>query len=156
MTEEPIPLPDGETISRDEGFQSWLAMNDYLIECEFLVYDVEGMPENPYSEQGLRVAEADFLRRFASAEDMLTPENREMFGKFIRFVGEVFVHALGFGWTNKPTAFDDGKPYLGIEHPAVGQIDVPRSVTAAVYRRSADEWGFVFRNMKEDIEAADR
>jgi hypothetical protein len=145
---------DGGTLSRDEGFRAWLAMNDYLLDCEFLDGDVVGMPEDPYSDAGLRVAEAELLRRFSGIDDALAPANREMFDKFVRFVGAAFVNGLGFQWTNTPVGHDDGRAYVAVELPSIDtQLSIPRLVTAAAKRRTADEWAFVFRNMRERRDA---
>lgn len=154
MTDDRIPLPDGSSITRDEGFAAWLEMNDYLLDAEFLTFDVDRMPTQPYSAAGLDVAEADLLRRFDGLDALRA--DRAMFDKFIRFVGEAFVVGLGFRWTNRPAGGDDGRPYLAVEHPKLtgGQIEVPTTVTSAVARRSGTEWSFVYRNMAEDLQAA--
>jgi hypothetical protein len=145
----------GGAVSRDEGFQSWLAMNDYLLDCEFLAGDVPGMPDDPYSEAGLRLAEAEMLRQFSGTDDVLAPANREMFDKFIRFLGATFVNGLGFQWTNKPVGYDDGKAYIAVEMPRIDtQLSIPSLVTAAAKRRTGDEWAFVFRNMRKRLERA--
>jgi hypothetical protein len=140
--------------SREEGFAAWLAMNDYLLDCEFLAGDVPGMPADPYSEDGLRVAEGDALRRFASIDDVLAPENRAMYDKFIRFIGETFVRGLGAVWTSRPMV-DDGQPYIGVRLPGQAEtLEIPTMLTSAVHRRTGDEWAFVFRNAREDLDSA--
>lgn len=155
MSDQSPTSPEGGTVSRDEGFRAWLAMNDYLLDCEFLAGDVAGMPDDPYSEAGLRVAEAEMLRRFSSVDDALAPANREMFNKFIRFVGAAFVNGLGFQWTNKPVGYDDGEAYIAVEMPSIDtQLSIPSLVTSAAKRRTGDKWAFVFRNMREDLEQA--
>ncbi|PZS32391.1 MAG: hypothetical protein DLM58_09885 [Pseudonocardiales bacterium] len=151
--QEPVSPQSGRG-SRDVGFRAWLAMNDYLLECEFLDGDVTGMPDEPYSEAGLRVAEAEMLRRFSGIDDALASANREMFDKFIRFVGAAFVNGLGFQWTNKPAGHDDGKAYIAVEMPSIDtQLSVSSLVTAAAKRRTGDEWAFVYRNMRESAAA---
>jgi hypothetical protein len=146
---------EGDAGSRDEGFRAWLAMNDYLLDCEFLDGDVRGMPDDPYSEVGLRVAEAEMLRRFSGIDDVLAPANSEMFDKFIRFVGAAFVNGLGFRWTNKPAGHDDGRAYIAVEMPSIDtQLSIPSLVTAAADRRTGEYWAFVYRNMREDRDAA--
>lgn len=153
MSEQSSTSREGGTVPRDEGFQAWLAMNDYLLDCEFLAGDVVGMPDDPYSEAGLRVAEAEMLRRFSGIDDALVSANREMFDKFIRFVGVTFVNGLGFQWTNKPVGYDDGKAYIAVEMPSIDtQLEIPSLVTAAAKRRSGDEWAFIFRNMRKRLE----
>jgi hypothetical protein len=144
----------GVTTRDDQGFQAWLAMMDYLVEDDFLVFDVDDMPEDPYSEAGLRIAEAAALRSFATIEDVLAPGNRELYDKFVRFIGQTFVRALGFRWTNVPVT-DNGTAYLGIENPAIKTaLEVATLLTSAVARRSGDEWAFVFRNMRKRLGAA--
>jgi hypothetical protein len=77
---EPTP------VSRDEGFAAWLAMNEYLVEEEFLGFDVQGMPDDPFCEHGLRVAGAEALRRFTDYHEALAAPNRELFDKFVAFL----------------------------------------------------------------------
>lgn len=62
-----------EDVSRDDGFRAWLAMNDYLVDEGFLVFDVNGMPDDPFTQEGLRVAETEALRRFADSATTLRP-----------------------------------------------------------------------------------
>lgn len=156
MSNQPSSTEGGK-VSRDEAFQAWLAMNDYLMDGEFLAGDVPDMPDDPYTEEGLRAAEAEMLRRFSSIDDALAPDNREMFDKFIRFLGRTFVNAIGFRWTNKPVGRNDGTAYIAVERPDIDtQLSIPRLVTTAVDRRTGDEWAFVFRNMKKRVEKANQ
>jgi hypothetical protein len=74
---EPTPL------SRDEGFAAWLAMNEYLVEEDFFFFDVQGMPDDLFCEDGLRAAEAEALRRFTDYHEALAAPNRELFDKVI-------------------------------------------------------------------------
>ncbi len=155
MSDQSSTSREGSTVSRDEGFRAWLAMSDYLLDCEFLAGDVVGVPDDPYSEVGLRVAEAEMLRRFSGIDDALTPANSDMFDKFIRFVGAAFVNGLGFQWTSKPAGHDDGRAYIAVEMPGINtQLSIPSLVTAAADRRTGDEWEFVFRNMRKRLERA--
>jgi hypothetical protein len=139
------------TTSSDEGFRAWLAMNDYLVDEDFLVFDVEDMPDDPFTEEGLRVAEAEALRRFPDSATALAPENREQSDKFIRFIGEVFVRSLGGEWTNDP-GFGQGGAYLGVQFPGMeGSLEVPTLFTSALRRRDGESWAFVYRNRAEDL-----
>jgi hypothetical protein len=146
MSDAPEPTP----ASRDEGFAAWLAMNEYLVEEDFLVFDVHGMPDNPFSEAGLRIAEAEALHRFADYHEALAAPNRELFDKFVRFLGETFVRGIGGEWTNLPY-MDDGKAYLGVRFPWTEYtLTIPTMVTSALARRTGEEWAFVYRCKLED------
>lgn len=139
--------PDAQTATREEKFASWLAMNEYLVEDDFLVNDVDGMPDNPFSEEGLRVAEAEALRRFGDADQALAPENREVYDKFLRFIGEAIIRGVGGEWTNRPLV-DDGKAYLGLRFPWRREtLTIPTLFTAALGRRTGEEWAFVYRSL---------
>jgi hypothetical protein len=141
--------------SRDEGFAAWLAMNAYLVEEDFLVFDVDGMPDDPFGEDGLRVAEAEALRRFTDYHEALAAPNRELFDKFVRFLGETFVRGIGGEWTNRPHE-DDGNAYLGVRFPWTEYpLTIPTMVTAALARRTGEEWAFVYRCKLKDRDAAD-
>jgi hypothetical protein len=140
-----MSTPDTPELTRDEKFAAWLAMNDYLVEEDFLVNDVPDMPTDPYTEEGVRAAEAEALRRFRDADDALAPQNRELYDKFVRFLGEAIIHGVGGEWTDRPMV-DDGKAYLGIRFPWREEtLTIPTLVTAALNRRTGEEWAFVFR-----------
>lgn len=141
---------------RDEGFASWLAMNDYLLDCELLAGDVPGMPDDPYTEEGLRVAEADALRRFSSVAELVAPTNRDMLDKFVRYVGQTFVRGLGGQWTNRPLV-DTGRAYVGISFPwREHTLEIPTLVTSAIARRTGDRWARVYTMAQEDRDVATR
>lgn len=150
----PPQPPNAGSVDRDEGFAAWLAMNDYLLDCEFLAGDVPDMPDDPFSEAGLRAAEAEALRRFPDIDTALAPHNREMYDKFVRFIGEVFVRDLGGQWTNRPLV-DDGRAYIGIKFPWDPEtLEIPTLFTSALARRTGEQWAFVYRNMREDRDRA--
>ena len=131
--------------AREKAFQAWLAMNDYLLDCEFLVFDVTGMPEDPFCEAGLKIAEANALGRFADSDEAVSVQNRDLFGKFVRFVGEVFVRGAGGQWTERPYA-DDGAAYLGVRFPWTDYtLTIPTLVSSAMARRTGDHWAKVYR-----------
>ena len=150
-----MTTPDADRpASRDEGFAAWLAMNDYLVDEDFLVNDVDGMPDDPFTADGLRVAEAEALRRFDSPEDALAPQNRELYDKFVRFLGEAIIRGVGGEWTNRPLV-DDGKAYLGLRFPWRKEtLTVPTLFTAALARRTGEEWAFVFTNLVKKRDAS--
>lgn len=140
-------------VDRDEGFAAWLAMNEYLLE-DFLDNDVTGMPDDPFSEEGLRIAEAEALRRFDSKDAALAPENRELYDKFVRFLGEAIARGVGGAWTNKPL-HDDGKAYLGLSFPWRKEtLAIPTLFTTALARRTGEEWAFVYGNLVKRRDAA--
>ena len=129
----------------DRGFQAWLAMNEYLVECEFLIFDVDGMPDDPYTEEGLRIAEAEALRRFPDLASARAPENAAMFDKFVRFLGETLVRRLNGEWTND-AGMDREVPYIGVQIPEMSiSTNIPLLVTSAMARRTGDRWAFVLR-----------
>lgn len=151
----PPQRPSASSVDRDEAFAAWLAMNDYLLDCEFLAGDVPNLPDDPYTEAGLRAAEAEALRRFPDSETALAQHNRAMYDKFVRFIGEVFVRSLGGQWTNK-APHDSGKAYLGVKMPWDDEpLTIPTLFTSALARRTGEQWAFVYRNMREDWEKAD-
>ena len=140
--------------TRDERFAAWLAMNEYLVTCDFLVFDVDGMPEDPFCEDGLRIAEAEALRRFADTAEALAEDNRELFDKFVRFLGEAFARGVGGEWTNRPYA-DDGRAYLGIRFQWTQYtLTIPTLVSSAMARRTGDHWASVYRYTLEDRDGA--
>ncbi len=133
---------------RDEGFRAWLAMGDYLLDCEFLAGDVPGLPAEPFTEAGLLVAESDALARYQNSAEALNDRNREMSDKFMRFIGEVFVQQLGGSWTNRPL-HDDGSAYLGIRFPWRDEtLTIPTLYTSALARRSGRQWAKVLGNLR--------
>ena len=101
----------------------------------------------------MRVAEADALRRFDSPEQALALQNRDLYDKYVRFIGEVIIRSLGGTWTNKPL-HDDGTAYLGLSLPWRKEpLTIPTLFTAALARRTGDEWAFVHRNLRKRRDA---
>jgi hypothetical protein len=142
-----------DTAARDEGFRAWLSLNDYLLD-EFLSADVPDMPADAFTEDGLRSAENAAINRFADPDEALAEPNRELYDKFVRFIGETFIRSLGGRWTNKPLV-DDGSAYLGVLFPWSSEpLTVPTLFTSALARRTGQQWAFVYRNMREDKENA--
>lgn len=136
---------------RASAFAAWLAMNDYLVDEEFLLFDVDDMPDEPFTEAGLRVAEAEALRRFPDAASALTAGNREQSDKFIRFLGQAFVRGLGGEWTNDARNGTD-RAFLGVRFDGLERIITPPTLfTAALARRSGGEWAFVYRQAAKDL-----
>jgi hypothetical protein len=140
---------------RQEKFEAWLAMNDYLLDCEFLAGDVPGMPDDPYSRAGLVVAEANALERWANAEEALAPDSIDMYWKLVRFVGETFVRTLGYEWTCVPNHSDDqGESWIAVQFPGDDlQLQLPGLVTTVISPergRKGGRWAWVWDNMAED------
>jgi hypothetical protein len=141
----------GDGVSRDEGFRAWLAMNDYLVDEDFLVFDVEDMPEDPFTEEGLNVAEAEAIRRFPDPATALAEENREQSDKFIRFIGETFVRGLGGEWTDDAQDGTD-RAFIGVRFDGLERIVAPPTLfTAALARRRGGEWAFVYHQAAKDL-----
>jgi hypothetical protein len=138
---------------RDEGFRAWLAMSDYLLDCEFLAGDVPDMPADPFTEAGLITAENNAIDRYANSAEAMNDQNREMSDKFMRFIGEVFVHQLGGTWTNKPL-HDDGSAYIGIKFPWRDEtLTIPTLYTSALARRTGQQWAKVLTNLRRARDA---
>lgn len=140
-----------ETVDRDAGFQSWLAMQEFYLD-EFLGDDMPAMAD-PYSPDGLSTAEGIALTRFANKDEATA--DPEMTTKFIRFIGECFVRRLGGRWTNRP-AEDDGQPFIGIAFSwTPNTLAIPTLYTSAFARRSGQQWAKVYRFTAEDKAAAE-
>jgi hypothetical protein len=154
VSEDPVYGSDpnsGGGVSRDEGFRAWLAMNDYLVDEDFLVFDVEDMPADPFTEEGLNVAEAEAIRRFPDPATALAEENREQSDKFIRYIGETFVRGLGGEWTNDAQDGTD-RAFIGVRFEGLERIVTPPTLfTAALARRRGGEWAFVYHQAAKDL-----
>jgi hypothetical protein len=139
--------------ARDEAFRAWLSGNDHLLD-EFVSADLPDLPAEAFTEAGLRSAENAALDRFADPDEALSEANRELYDKFVRFIGETFVRSLGGRWTNKPL-LDDGSAYLGVLFPwSAEPLTIPTLFTSALARRTGQQWAFVHRNMREDRDNA--
>lgn len=88
--------------------------------------------------------QAEALRRFTDYHEALAAPNRELFDKFVPFLGETFVRGIGGEWTNRPYV-DDGSAYLGVRFPwteytlTIPTDDGHRRVGPA-YRRGVGVW----------------
>ena len=131
------------------GFEHWLAMMDHVVEDDFLTFDLDGMPDDPYTEEGLRIAEAAALHQFPDRASVTDPHNAELADKYIRFVGQAFVRGLGLTWTDEPP-FEGDPPTMSIVVPPIADglgpipVSVPSLLLAAIKRRTGEEWAFMF------------
>ncbi|MDQ2845718.1 MAG: hypothetical protein M3Y77_05080 [Actinomycetota bacterium] len=48
---------------------------EYLVEEDFPVFDVDGMPEDPYTEGGLKIAESAALQQFPTVASIVGSGN---------------------------------------------------------------------------------
>jgi hypothetical protein len=137
---------------QDEKFQSWVAMNESVLELEF-DDDVPDLPGRPWDERALDIAEAAALRLFDSPEDTFSDGKAESAWRFVRFIGETFVEAFEGRWVNLP-AGKGTRQRVGVELPfRTMYLEPINLLTSAMGRRTGTEWSTVFRYAEEDYAA---
>lgn len=141
-----------EEAQQDEQFQSWVAMNEPMLELEF-DDDVPDLPDRPWDDRALDIAEAAALKRFASPEDTFSDGNTAAAWRFVRFIGETFVESFEGTWVNLP-ASKGQRQRVGVELPFRTMYLEPISLlTSAMGRRTGVEWSTVYRYAAEDYAA---
>jgi hypothetical protein len=93
---EDVTPQQRKQIERDRQrpeFLEWLAAADTEL-ATFLAEDVPGMPDNPYSEEGIQHAQTT-ARAYIAARDT---RYIDLESRFRRFLGEVFVRCFEGDW----------------------------------------------------------
>lgn len=153
MSEENV-VPDrkrGEEFlaaQRDPAWIAWLGDMDAVV-TNFVHTEFADTTVDPFSADGLLVAEARALERFGSIAEFKAEENGELADQYVRYLGEVFVRNFDGRWVNilQPTK----GLVASVEYPYPGWYLNPRSfITAALHRRTGKEWAFVFGNEAVD------
>jgi len=141
-----------DAAQHDEKFLSWVAMNEGVLELEF-DEDVPDLPERPWGEDALRIAERAALERFDSSSAPFSKDGWESSWRFVRFIGQTFVDAFDGLWVNLPG--EDGKPpRVAVTLPFSETYLQPITLlTMAMGRRTGEEWAKVYRYAAEDYEA---
>ncbi|AKU14754.1 hypothetical protein [Luteipulveratus mongoliensis] len=135
-------LAQMERDQQDPEFVAWLAAMDEDLRV-FFEQDVPDMPENPWSEEGLRHAEQAAVS-FFWAHDLDWPE-REV--RFARYLGEVFTRSFEGSWKWIDVRGDGKAPV--VRRPSMpNYFEVANQVRAAVSERSGETWAELFRNTR--------
>lgn len=146
-----VTLPDGSRVTREEGFQAWLAKTEAQMDLEFLNDDLTDLPDDPYNAAGLDMVEQHLIKNYPDSDDILA--DRDMMDQYVRFVGECFVRGLGYSWTCLPGYQSRGPIEFAVEREDIDSyLEVPRLVTMAAHRQTGEEWSYVYGYSVEDIE----
>lgn len=151
-----------DVAQRDEQFLSWVAMNEGVLELEF-DDDVPDLPakvrreEKPgisgaaaWGETALRIAEARALELFPRKEVVFDDSHWASAWRFVRFLGQTFIDAFDGGWVNIPGE-DGAKGKVVVQLPfRESYLEPINLLTAAMSRRTGEEWARVFGYAEED------
>jgi hypothetical protein len=133
----------------DEGFLAWVAMNEFILECE-IDDDIPGLPPRPWGADALRIAERRALDLVARKEETFDEAHQEMSWRIVRFLGQTFVEAFEGRWVNVPP-MGSASAEIAVELPFRNFYIEPMSLlTAAMKRRTGEEWARVFGYAEED------
>lgn len=138
-------LAQHEKDQQDPAWLEWLAGMDSAL-AVFFTDDVPGLPEDPYTEEGLRHAERAALEYFPTKFSPDRPKNQERADRFRRFIGETFVRNFEGRWRN----FAAGR----VSHPvaeiiAFTNIDPAEQLSSALWLdRDGESWAYVFGNAR--------
>ncbi|MGY1945011.1 hypothetical protein [Nocardia asiatica] len=135
----------------DPRWLAWLADMDAGLE-RFFTETAPGMPDDPWSADGLRHAEARALELFPTFESVSLPESRAIADEFHRYLGEVFRRRFEGHWYNVPS-HDDRQhtrgygpvvdlPFTDVYFTVISQL------TAAMDRRTGHFWARTFERMQ--------
>ena len=118
----------------------WLAGMESGLET-FFTQIVPNMPDDPWTEEGMRVAEAAALEYFPdkdSANARKTPENLQVIDSFVRYLGEVSVRCFEGVWM---CGVDEGgePEQLIVEPYSTVEVPIRARLTATMRRRTGHE-----------------
>lgn len=138
-----------DAAAQDEEFLAWVDMNDAVLALE-LDDVVADLPSKPWGEAALRVAEAAALERFGSYTECFTTGHWEASWLFVRFIGQVFIDGCDGSWVNIP-AQGKQRAQVAVRVPGMaGLVEPITMLTAAMHRRTGEEWSSVFRYAQQD------
>ncbi|WP_040829012.1 hypothetical protein [Nocardia jiangxiensis] len=143
-----------EIDQKNDKWRAWLA--DMDAEIDVLLREVPGMPENPWSLEGLRHVEQFILRRFPSLDDVSkNPENWPLADRLARFIGEVFHRLFEGKWENHPEEYTTIERYPDFG-PAITNewtdvpLDVGNDITIIIHRQRGEHLSLIYRHRVED------
>jgi hypothetical protein len=143
-------LRQRELDQQNPQFLAWLSrMDDEL--ALFFERDVPDMPADPFTEEGLRRAEAAAIRLFwhRTPEDGPFAYRKE---RFERFIGEVFVRKVEGKWMWINVSVHGHAPV--VSRPATPlYLEPDGQLSQSLTEKCTDGWTFVFRNSVESYEA---
>ena len=84
---------------QDPAWLAWLADMDAVV-TQFVSTEFSGADIDPFTSEGLILAEARALDRWANIAEFKDPSNADLADKYIRYLGEVFVRNFGARWVN--------------------------------------------------------
>ncbi|MBO0827510.1 MAG: hypothetical protein J2P24_06990 [Streptosporangiales bacterium] len=135
-------------------WRDWLAGMDAAL-AGFFDRVVPDMPADPWSEEGLRHAEAAALERFPDA-DSADPETAQagadVIDGFRRYLGELLVRRFEGAWVYVDLGATGLVPAVALPY-SPEYFDVGGALTMAVQRRTGGEWSAVHRFQREDHDA---
>lgn len=149
-----VPLRQSEIFraaQADEGFRSWLAMQEAVMALEFFVTDVPELKRHRYTREGLVVAERELIARYRDRADAYSDENFAVTSRFSYFIGETIRRATEGTWVALPQVKGGALPAVETEFDD-GYFNVNRLVQLALVRRSGVALSRVFDHAVKNYE----
>ena len=141
-----IPLRQTDVFraaQEDGGFRSWLAMQDAVMELEFIVSDVPELRNHLYTREGLVIAERVLLERYRNRAEAYSSENFTVTSRFAYFIGETFRRATEGRWVALPQTKGGALPGVDVEFRS-GFFNANRLVNLVLIERTGTELSMVF------------
>lgn len=107
--------------------------------------DIPGLPRRPWGADTLRVAEEYALTQVSGKEETFDEEHQGLAWRLVRLVGQTFVEAFDGTWVNllaegsSPARVAVDLPFRKMFYPEPITL-----LTAAMKRRTGEEWALVF------------
>lgn len=140
-----------EPFQQRPEWREWLGRMASELE-DFFADVVPDLPEDPWTDAGLRAAEAAALRVFpdlAAADPDRRGSNRRLIDQFSRYLGEGLVRRFEGRWLLVDLDPDELQPAVGLPYASI-YFGVRGSVTMAADRRTGSEWSKIFQYQDED------
>lgn len=104
--------------------------------------------EEPWADESLRAAEAEFIKGFTHAGDM----SSDVFEEYQMYLGEGLIRAFEGRWAHLSAELlgETGKAGRGIAYRRMEHVDVTDGMIGfALAERSGEWWASVFRSNRE-------
>jgi len=147
-------MSNQRTQSGAEDFEFWLADMDDALERFFGRIPPAIRSQLDFSPESLDGLEKWILERYASTDELLKPEAKEMVDGLARYVGETYRRAIGGRWEirmDDPGYAHYGLPQLTGFAPRPTPIAPHTLVTASADRRTGSYWRTVLESTRKRL-----
>lgn len=146
-------VPEFVQAQEDPRTKAWIeaiALGIELYEIDFKDI-IPDLPDEMFSDEAIVIAERAFLARYP--DRVALDQDESGLWNFVKYYGQAFVERLECQWVWQPKVkgfWDFESPAIERPWPVTTLLPLFTIMTSTVYRRTGEEWIFIFRNQRED------